>query len=559
MRPFRRFAISCLLSLMLALAARAVPIAVDPVTAPHGMVVAGHPEAAEIGAEVLRSGGNAIDAAVAVSLALGVAEPYGSGLGGKLMLLFHEAKTGRTYAVDAMDEASRTLDPAEFRRRDAPARTDGWGAVAVPGLAAGLFTAHGRWGVRPWAEDVRPAIELARRGFLVLPKTCDFFEERIDKLRGDADLQRHFLPDGQLPAAGSRLANEALAQTMELLARHGADGFYRGPVAEAIVAASRAGGGMLTSEDFAAYRARIVEPYAIDFRGYRIVSGPAPATGSALFLPILKALETEPLRPPLRTVENLDLIGRVWREVLPEMSRTMGDSPDAAAQFGRLVSPAFIAQVRQRAHAAEQGRQAAFVAEPESVFASTTHFAVVDREGNVVCATQSQSLHFGAGVMAAGVVMNDSLSNFSVFGADGPNSPAPGRRPRSTISPTLVLRDGKPLLAIGIPGSARIPTAVLQGLVDILVFGRSPEEAIGDTRVHWFAPFAKNRPEALEAEGSLPAEVVAGMRSRGWAVELKERPGTGRQFGGLNIITLNADGTRTGYADPRRTNAAAGH
>ncbi|MDP2138306.1 MAG: gamma-glutamyltransferase family protein, partial [Candidatus Didemnitutus sp.] len=514
----RRFSIRTAVFVLVAVtAAYGVPVKVEPVVTGHGMVVAAHPEAAQIGVDVLQAGGNAIDAAVAVSLALGVAEPYGSGLGGKLMLLFYEAKTGRTFAIDGMDEASRSLDPAMFRRLEDRARYDGWSAVCVPGLAAGLFQAHQRWGVLAWSDNVRPAISLARAGFLILPKTREFFEERIEKLRGgDPDLARLYLPQGELPIVGSRLANEDLARSMELLAREGADGFYRGSIADNIVAASRKGGGILTHEDFALYEARITEPLGITFRGHRILSGPPPTTGGALFLTILKAIEPEALTPPLRSVENLDLIGRIWRVVQPAVQRTIADTEGALGAFNRLTSPEGIARIREQAGLGKApGRPAAWVAEPESVHASTTHFAVVDAEGNVVCATQSQSLHFGAAVVAAGIVMNNSMSNFAFTDQQNPNFIAAGRRPRSTISPTLVLRGNQPVLAIGIPGASRIPTGVLQGLIDYLVFNRPLEEAIGDTRVHWYHPLQKDQPDAVEAEASLAEETVDGLRALG--------------------------------------------
>ena len=190
----------------LTLRAAAVPVTVEPTSARQGMVVAGHPDAADAGLAVPRSGGSAVDAAVAVSLALGVAEPYGSGLGGKLMLLHYEAATGTTLVIDAMDEAPGGLDAAAYRRLNEKARYDGWSAVCVPGLASGLHTAHQLWGRKPWAEVVAPAIDLARRGFTVLPKTSDLFAERLDKLRGgDADIRRPHPPGDRVPAPGPRL------------------------------------------------------------------------------------------------------------------------------------------------------------------------------------------------------------------------------------------------------------------------------------------------------------------------------------------------------------------
>lgn len=560
-----------------------VPVKVTPVTAQHGMVVAAHPQAVEAGVAVLKSGGNAIDAAVATSLAVGVAEPYGSGLGGKIMLLYYEAKTGKTYAVDGMDAAG-SLNVAAYNKRPEEDRSYGYGSVCVPGLGAGLWVAHQKWGAKPWAETVQPAITLAREGFRILPKTREFFQEQEKKLRrGDAEIARLYLPQGQLPKEGSLLPNEDLARTMERFAREGRDGFYRGPVAEAIVAASKQGGGVLTLADLANYEARITEPMTMEFRGHTLVCPPPPASGAALFLPIMKALENDlPSAGPLRTAANLDKIGRVWRVVQPQIMRTIGDAPESRFLFEKLLAPDSIADIRAKAFGPVEkqkkvaavghnereltgadDRVVAFEAESpfyESEMAATTHFIVVDREGNIVCATQSQSLHFGAGVVppGTGVVMNDSMSNFSFTDAKSINYVARGKRSRSTIAPTIVLRGGKPEFAIGIPGASRIPTALLQTLLDRLVFERPLGEAIGDTRVHYLSPFRRDESEAFEAEQSFPHAEAQALQAAGWKVRLAEPAGTGRYFGGINAIEFNADGSLTGYADPRRTNAAAG-
>ena len=563
MRRLARLSL-CWLACTLVVVAAAGPVRVEPVTAPHGMVVAGHPEAAQVGVDTLKAGGSAIDAAVAVSLALGVAEPYGSGLGGKLMLLYYEAATGRTYALEAMDAAG-SLDVTAYLKRPEDDRSYGYGAVCVPGLAAGLWLAHGKWGQLPWADDVAPAIKLAREGFEILPKTRDFFAEQEKKLRrGDVEIARLYLPGGELPAVGSRLANADLAHTLELLAQHGCDGFYRGPVAEALVAAAQQGGGALTLDDLAHYEARLVEPVGIDFRGYHLWSAPPPTNGAPLFLTIMKALEDETFAGgPLRSAANLDRIGRVWRVVQPLVQRDSGDAPEARFNFEKLVAPDSIAAIRAQAVAGTVPKAAWFddSGSSDSIMAATTHFLVADAAGNIVCATQSQSLHFGAGVVppGTGVVLNDSLSNFSFTEPRSPNYVAPGRRPRSTISPTIVFRAGKPVFALGIPGAARIPTALLQALLDRLALGRPLAEAIGDTRVHFARNWRRNDEESIECELSYPAAGAEELRRLGWKMELAEPPGTGRLFGGINAIELNPGGGYTGYADPRRTNAALGY
>ena len=543
-----------------------VPVSVEVVKAAHGMVVAGHPQAAQAGVDILQAGGNAIDAAVAVSLALGVAEPYSSGLGGKLMLLYYEAASGRTYALDAMDAAG-SLDVAAYLRRPEEDRSYGYGSVCVPGLAAGLWTAHQKWGRQPWADNIAPALKLARAGFEVLPKTRIFFAEQEKKLRrGDAEIARLYLPDGKLPVVGSHLANADLARTLELLAQHGRDGFYRGPVAAAIVAASAQGGGALTLDDLAHYEARLVEPIGLDFRGYRLLASPPPTNGAPLFLTIMKALEDETFAGgPLRSAVNLDRIGRVWREVQPLVQRGLGDAPEAYFNYEKMIAPDSIAAIRRRARAPTVAVPAVAwwddSGASESAMAATTHFIVADAAGNIVCATQSQSLHFGAGVVppGTGVVLNNSMSNFAYTDPRSINYVAPGKRPRSTIAPTIVFRSGQPILAIGIPGAARIPTALLQVLLDRLAFDRPLREAIGDTRVHFELNWRKDNQESLQAEASLPAADFAALSRLGWKVELAEPAGAGQIFGGINAIEVNAAGGYTGYADPRRTNAARGY
>ncbi len=562
-----RFRLWLILSLLVAvrLPAADTPVAVTPVVGRHGMVVAGHPQAAQAGVATLQAGGNAIDAAIAVSLSLGVAEPYASGLGGKLMLLYYEAATGKTYALDALDVAG-SLNVAAYLPRPEEDHSYGYGSVCVPGLAAGLWTAHQKWGKLKWADDVAPSIKLARDGFEVLPKTRDFFAEQEKKLkRGDAEIARLYLPGGVLPVVGSHLANADLAHTLELLAAHGRDGFYRGPVAEVLVAASQRGGGVITLDDLAHYEVRLSEPLQLDFRGYHLLASPPPTNGAPLFLAIMKVLEDETFTGPLRSPANLDKIGRAWREVQPLVQRGIADVPEAPFNFEKMVAPDSIHAIRARIRAADAPvKKVAWLDDSgwsEDVAAGTTHFLVADAAGNIVCATQSQSLHFGAGVVppGTGVVLNDSMSNFAFNEPKSINYVAPGKRPRSTISPTIVFRGGQPVFAIGIPGAARIPTAMLQALLDRLALDRPLAEAIGDTRIHWDSNWRKDDEVSINAEQSYPAVDVQALSALGWKVELPEAAGTGRYFGGINAIERNADGSYTGYADPRRTNAALGY
>lgn len=563
---FRRLAFA--LALFCAPFALATDVLVE--TGSAGMVVSGHPEATAAGLAVLKAGGNAIDAAIAVSLSLGVAEPYGSGLGGKLVLVYYDAKLRRVFSVDGLDRASFGLVVPAYLTLPADARSTGWTSVCIPGLGAGLWQAHQRWGSRPWAQNVQPAIDLARGGFTVLPKTRDLFAEQEKKLRaGDPDLARIYLPGGNLPVVGSRLVSEDLARTLEALAVNGAEGFYRGPIGQAIAAAALKSGGSITVEDLKRTSAFIGEASEVDFNGYSVAGAPPPCTGAALFMTVLKVVEGERWSDlTLRSAENIDQLGRAWRLVQPLVQAQIADSMDARNNFRQLISRRNIEALRlQLANPPPPPADptaptvTAIVDEPELAFASTTHFVVADAHGNVVSATQSLSHHFGAGVVApgTGVVMNNSMSNFSFGEAKSLNYVAPGKRPRSTIAPTIIFKDRHPFLALGLPGAGRIPTAMLHVLVDTLVFKRPLVDAIGDTRFHFYNPPQTGEPDAVEAEETLPADVVAALKERGWSVELKEPAGTGRFFGGFNAIQFNADGTKTGLADQRRTNAAAGY
>ncbi|MDB6094755.1 MAG: gamma-glutamyltransferase [Verrucomicrobia bacterium] len=565
MAPIRSCLVGFVVAIAVAIRGEATPVTIVSVAATHGIVVAGHPQATAAGLAVLKSGGNAIDAAVATSLALGVAEPYASGLGGKLMLLYFEAATRKTYVVDAMD-ACGSLNVVDYLKRPAADRSYGYGSACVPGLAAGLWLAHRKWGAHPWASDVEPAVALAETGFAVLPKSREFFDEQLKKLRrGDPEIARWYLPNGELPAAGTILRNPDLATTMALLATHGRDGFYRGPVGAAIVAAMGKNGGLVTATDLANYEARLVDPVGITFHGFEIQSTPPPSNGSAMFLPALKALEDESFGAgPLRSAATLDLIGRVWRSAEPAGYRVIGDAPESRFYFEKLIAPDAIRELRAKAALSLPPRtEAASIGFPaiERAVGATTHFIIVDSHGNIVCATQSLSVHFGAGVVppGTGVVLNNSMSNFDFDDPKHLNYVAAGRRPRSTISPTLVLRGGRPVLALGVPGSTRIPTSLLEVLLDRLVWNRPLAEAIGDTRFHYIIPWKPGEEETFEAEQSFPATQANALRALGWKVLLSEAAGQGKKFSGLNAVEFNADGTLSGFADPRRSNTAAGY
>ncbi len=521
----------------------AAPV-VTPVTAPHGMVVAIHPEAVALGVEVLRAGGNAMDAAVTVSLAVGVAEPYGSGLGGKLVMLYHDAASGTTTAVEALDAAGSAFDLRRHRQLGREASSSGWTAVCVPGLPAGLYEAHRRWGSMPWRRTVEPVVGFAREGFTLLPGIRKAFVEREDVLnRGDPEVARLYRPGLAPEAEGRRLPNEDLARTLEALAERGRDGFYRGPVAAALVAAAQRGGGWITARDLESYAVRFSAPLTLEFAGRTVLAPPPPGHGAPIILATLRA-SADLAAGSFRSAANLDRFGRNYLAQSEQVRRLIGDSPEARAAAERLIASPATSGVGAAARDGD----------------ATTHLIVVDRHGNIACLSQSLSLHFGAGVIAPGTgfVLNNTMSNFNYTDATLPNHAAPGRRPWSTTAPIVVLEGGRPVLTLGLPGGARIPSGLAQVLADHLLFRRPLAAAIADTRVHWIGTEGPG-PGRFEAENTLPAETAAELRKMGWEVDTRRVPGVSSHFGGVNVVILEADGSRTGLADPRRLNVAAGH
>ena len=541
-------------------------------------VATGHPDATAAGIEVLRNGGNVMDAAVAASLALGVAEPYGSGLGGKLVMLYHDAESGEVTCVEALCASSLKTDSKRFSKLPRDKRRHGYQSVCVPGLPAGLFAAHKRWGSQPWEELVQPAIKLANEGVQVSEKMRSLFLPHEDQIAAIPEVAKFYSTDGITPAVGSKLRNADLAKTLQRLAEQGADGFYLGKTAEKIVAAAQQAGSPLTLEDFSSYEPRFTEPLAISYRGYRAYSSPPPLTGGATVLALLKAQEasTWPDQQP-RNASYIDHIGRLLQCFYPRVTRVVGDTPSSAEKSREILSQETISKVLKTAaeldpanpYAApvavnrrEQPSDLALASWDEATLddadnASTTHLVVVDAKGNMVSLTQSLSLHFGACVIApgTGVLLNDSMSNFATVTKNSVNYVAAGKRPRSTVSPTLVTRDGLPTLAIGIPGGQRIPTTTAQLLIDLLDSKVPLAEAFDRPRFHLRRPTTSiHPPNEMDLEAGVEEELESELEKLGWSVTVKKR--NGGYFGGGNAAMYLPGGRLIAVGDTRRTNFA---
>lgn len=520
----------------------------------HEAVVAGHPEAADAGLDVLHRGGNAIDAAVAVSLSLGVAEPYASGLGGKIEILYYESATKSIYVVDGMDMASNSLPVKAFIKQPVHERIEGGPSAAVPGLAKGLYLAHSKWGSLPWADDVQPSINLATHGSLVLPKSQQLIEESAARIKHSDEGARIFLPKGKLPSIGSRLVNADLANTLKRLANEGPDAIYKGKIASLIVDAVNNAGGYMTLSDLDLYKAKILEPVSVPYLGGKLYST-APVSGGGQLLAILGSLNHANWSSnSLHDAANIDRFGHVFLTVVQKFDSITGDDDGVYDRFKNVLSEKGIESLRTISKIDDTLGKST----PSSFKESTTHFIVVDSKHNIACVTQSLSYHFGCGIVpkGTGIVMNNSLSNFSIRNSANPNYVSPGKRPKSTIAPTIWLDEkNNPKLAIGLPGGARIPSGIAQVLLDYSEFHRPLADAIGDTRIHFTN---LNKEPTIECETGLSKSQIELLKSHGWKVIMPEKIGTGVMFGGVNAVEFLPNGALNAVADLRRTNSVKG-
>ncbi|MCS6797906.1 MAG: gamma-glutamyltransferase [Myxococcota bacterium] len=535
------------------------------------VVVTDHPLASEAGARLLRAGGNAADAAAAAMLALGVVSPASSGLGGGGFALYYRTRDRSITFLDFRERAPAAATPSLFEGLPPERSRLGGLATAVPGEVAGIDALLDRFGTRRWAEVVVPAIRLAERG---VPPSDDLVQRAAPLLPILArnPLMRSWLgPDGRLDGA-DRLRNRDLARTLHALGRHGAGAFYRGPIARRIVSAVRGAGGVLTLDDLAAYRAVERRPLEGSRLGWRWVTAPPPSAGGWTLLASLALVERwiDPTRRRDFGPEHLHAFAEAWKGPFLDRARHFGDPDHISIPLDRLD-----AETRHAARAArfepERARPASDYDVPvESqngatttavpTGAGTSHLCVVDAEGNVAAVTTTINLPFGAGYSAAGIVLNNQMDDFAsavgranAFGLPGGanNLPGPGRRPVSTMTPTLVLDDQGPILCIGASGGSRIVTAVMQVAWHVLVRGLTPRDALALPRVHH-----QGLPEVLYTEISHPLEpnVEAALRARGHRLE----PSTSRADVQLVRLRATPNGALLAASDPRKGGRPAG-
>jgi gamma-glutamyltranspeptidase/glutathione hydrolase len=559
------------LALFAACAAKAAP-ATAPIAleSSRDMVVSAQHAASEVGAAVLAKGGNAIDAAVAVGYALAVTHPCCGNVGGGGFMTIHLAD-GRDTFINFREKAPMAaranmyLDAAG--NPVAAKSRDGYLAVGVPGTVLGLETALKRYGTLPRATLLTPAIELAEQGFVLTQGDVDVLAEGAAAFRTQPNVAAIFLNHGAPYAVGDKLVQRNLAATLRRISAGGADAFYRGAIADAVVRASQANGGILTKSDFEKYTVTESQPIACHYRSFAVISAPPPSSGGVTLCEMLQVLDGYDLKASGQgSGESLHLMTEAMRYAYRDRNTYLGDPAFIDNPVVRLLSPLHMQSIRghilphRATPSAALGEEAAADEHP-----TTTHYSVVDRFGNAVAVTFTINDDFGAKVIAAdtGFFLNDEMDDFTskpgtpnMFGLiqGKANAIAPGKRPLSSMTPTIVMKDGKPLLIVGTPGGSRIITTVLQIIVNVLDYGMDLQTAVDAPRIHhqWLPDTLAGEPLAI----SDPAK--KSLMSMGYEVVALEPWGTGNAAEVIGIAPADAAQAHSlGFAHPGRLYGAS--
>jgi gamma-glutamyltranspeptidase / glutathione hydrolase len=549
---FNRMMVALLLA-PCAIARAAAPLELE---SDHGMVVTSQHLASDVGAAILRQGGNAIDAAVAVGYALAVTHPCCGNLGGGGFMTIHLAGGKNTF-INFRERAPLAAHPDMFL--DAQGKVvssrslDGYLAVGVPGTVMGLEMARQKYGTLPRAVLIAPAIKLADEGFVLTRGDVDVLADGTRAFRDQPNVAAIFLKHGEAFIPGDRLTQKELAATLRAISGGGADAFYHGAIAAAVSAASHAHGGLLTAADFAAYTATESAPIDCSYRGYTIVSAPPPSSGGITLCEMLQVLQGYPLKAMgFHSSAAVHVMTEAMRHAYRDRNTYLGDPAFIDNPTARLLSASYAESIRAKIQANRATPSAALPGlAPAAEHATTTHYSVIDRSGNAVSLTYTINDSFGAKVIAAntGFFLNDEMDDFTakpgvanVFGLvqGKANAVAPGKRPLSSMTPTLVFKDGKPVLVVGTPGGSRIITTVLEVIVNFIDHGMMLQEAVDAPRIHhqWL-------PDTIGAEPfALSADTVKTLTSMGYKVVPLENWGSGNAVEAIGIAPADAAAAR---------------
>jgi len=550
-------------TLALLLVAASVPLwAAQPVRARHGMVVSRERHATEAGLQILKNGGNAVDAAVAVGLALAVTHPSAGNLGGGGFMLIRRAD-GKTTFLDFRERAPLAASRNMYLDASGKATQDsvtGYRASGVPGTVRGLEYANQKYGKKAWAELVHPAVELAKNGFPVSYALAQSLKGTRG-LGGFAESKRIFQKDGKFYEPGELLIQPELAATLGRVEKLGAKDFYEGETARLLAKDMAAHGGLITEKDLKQYAVHEREPLTGTYHGYTIVTAPPPSSGGIGVLQMLAMLDgTGYEKGGAGSASVIHYMTEAMRRFFADRSEHMGDSDFVNVPLTSLLSPKYIAQRRasidpELATPSSQIKAAVFNGH-ESV--ETTHFTVADEDGNVAAVTYTLNGGFGSKVTATGLgfLLNNEMDDFASKPGEAnmygliqgeANAIAPGKTPLSAMTPTIVLKDSKPVLAVGSPGGPTIINTVLEVVVNVLDFGMNVQDAVNWPRFHhqWM-------PDVLRVEPGISPDTVALLEKRGYTVTRINAQGEAA------AIRWN-NGWLEGAPDPRTEGTAAGH
>ncbi|ANB19717.1 gamma-glutamyltransferase [Dokdonella koreensis] len=561
----------CLLLLGLLLALPAV--AADRVTgrafatrseviARNGMVATSQPLATQVGLDVLKAGGSAVDAAIAANAALGLMEPTGNGIGGDLFAIVWDAKTKKLYGYNGSGRSPRSLSLAWFREHG-HARIPPYGPlpVSVPGCVDGWFALHQRFGRRPMRELLAPAIRYAREGFPVSEVIAYYWERSVPRLRDQPGFLEQFTIDGRAPAKGEIWKNPNLAATLEAIAKGGRAAFYSGRIARTVGDFFAAHGGFLSYEDMAAHTGEWVEPVAVDYRGYQVWELPPNGQGIAALqmLAILEGYDFSKI--PFGSAEHVHLFTEAKKLAFEDRARYYADPAFAAAPLERLLSKDYAAE-RRRLIAPEQARRTVEAGDFKPG-TDTIYLTTADRDGNMVSLIQSNYRGMGSGMAPTGLgfILQDRGEMF-VLKEGHANSFAPGKRPFHTIIPAFVTKDGQPWLSFGVMGGDMQPQGHVQIVMNLIDFGMSLQEAGDAPRIqHEGSTSPEGQAEPMrdggwiDLESGFTPEVVRDLMRKGHSVRFADGP-----YGGYQAIGRDArNGTFIGASESRKDGQAAGY
>jgi len=536
----------------------------QPVTAQNGMVASQEAVATQVGVDILKKGGNAVDAAIATGFALAVTLPRAGNLGGGGFMMIHMAGSGETKALDYREKAPAAAFKDMFLGEDGEpdnqkSRFSGL-AVGVPGTVAGFaeaFETHGS-GKLTWAELVEPAISLAENGITVTPDLSASLTASARRLLNDPASKTIFYKTGGLPyLPGETLKQEDLAKTLRRIADTGAAGFYTGETAERIAQKVQDAGGGMTVEDLEGYKPVWRTPVTGSYRGYDIASMPPPSSGGVHIVEILNMLETFPISDyGVNSADSIHVMAEAMRRAYADRSKFLGDPDYVEVPVRSLTSPAYASELVKtiRMDTATPSEEI----KPGDPYPyesnETTHFSVVDKDGNAVSNTYTLNFSYGVGLTAdgTGVLLNNELDDFSAkpgvpnaYGLVGgtANAVEGGKRPLSSMSPTLVFKDGELFLATGSPGGSRIITTTLQIILNVIDHQMNIAEATAAPRIHnqWL-------PDEIRIEEGLSPDTIRLLEARGHKVEVKNAMGSTQSI-------MAVDGILAGASDPRRPGA----